>query len=210
MKETAEEVASMNAAVLIPAEEHHRGRRVGWLHSQRPMRPMPVVVVDVDPEHSFMMLARDDQQPVETLGLDGPDPALRARWRWAPGLAQHHVDALRAEDVVERWAELPVTVADEEAHPASLLLQYLREVAGLLGYPGVVGVGWYPAKCTNLVSRSMKNSTYSAAARCVNGEEVAGQDSGGLLAQESSPGGGGSPWGGVKTVGAQHPPDRVG
>jgi hypothetical protein len=132
----------MNAAVLIPADEHQRGGRVGWSQSQRLMRPMPVEVVDVDPEHSFKMPAPDDQQPVETLGADGPDPALRAsvgvrRLDWR----QHHVGALRVEDVVKRSAELPVTVADEEAHPAPLLLQCLQEVAGLLCDPGAVGVG---------------------------------------------------------------------
>ena len=32
----------MNAVVLVPADEHHRGGRVGWLQAQCPMRPMPV------------------------------------------------------------------------------------------------------------------------------------------------------------------------
>jgi hypothetical protein len=50
MEEPAEQVASMNAVVLIPADELDRGGQVRWSQPQRPMRPMPVVVVDVDPE----------------------------------------------------------------------------------------------------------------------------------------------------------------
>jgi hypothetical protein len=78
MEEPAEQVASMNAVVLIPADELDRGGQVRWSQPQRPMRPMPVVVVDVDPEHSLEMSAPDNQQPVEALGADGPDPPLRA------------------------------------------------------------------------------------------------------------------------------------
>jgi hypothetical protein len=56
MEEPAEQVASMNAVVLILADELHRGGQVRWSQCQRPMRPMPVVVVNVDPEHSREML----------------------------------------------------------------------------------------------------------------------------------------------------------
>lgn len=143
----------MNAAVLIPAGEHHRGGRVGWLQSQCPVRPMPVVVVDVDPEYSFEMLAPDDQQPVEILGADGPDPALRVSvgvrcldWR------QHHIRALGAEDLVERSAELPVTVADEEAHPAPLLLHACKRLRACWVTQAASGLAVTPAKCTTLVS----------------------------------------------------------
>src|SRR5439155_17741677 len=43
------------------------------------MRPLAVVVVDVDAEHAFEVTAVEDQQPVETLGTYGPDEALRDR-----------------------------------------------------------------------------------------------------------------------------------
>ncbi len=42
------------------------------------MRPLAVVVVDVDAEHAFEVTAVEDQQPVETLGTYGPDEALDA------------------------------------------------------------------------------------------------------------------------------------
>ena len=40
------------------------------------MRPLGVVVVDVDAEHTLEVAAVEDQQPVETLRADGSDEAL--------------------------------------------------------------------------------------------------------------------------------------
>jgi hypothetical protein len=42
MGEPAEQVASMNAVVLIPADELYTGGQVRWSPPRRPMRPMPV------------------------------------------------------------------------------------------------------------------------------------------------------------------------
>jgi hypothetical protein len=44
-----------------------------------PMRPLAVVVVDVDAEHAFEVTAVEDQQPVETLGTHGSDQAFCGR-----------------------------------------------------------------------------------------------------------------------------------
>jgi hypothetical protein len=142
----------MNAVVLIPPDELHRRGQVRWSQSQRPMRPMPVVVVDVDPEHSREMLPPDDQQPVEALGADGLDPALRAGVRVRRlHRCDQHLGTLRAEDIVEPTAELHVTIADEEAHAASLFLQVQQKVAGLLDDPGGVGLPVTPARWTRRV-----------------------------------------------------------
>ena len=43
------------------------------------MRPLGVVVVDVDAEHPFEVAAAEDQEPVQTLRADGPDEALSDR-----------------------------------------------------------------------------------------------------------------------------------
>ena len=40
------------------------------------MRPVAVVVIDVDPEHALELSAVDDQGPVETLAPQRPDEAL--------------------------------------------------------------------------------------------------------------------------------------
>jgi len=89
--------------------------------------------------------ATNDQQPVKALGTDGAHPTLRicVGVGCLPG-CQQHFGALRAEYVVEPTAELPVTVADEEAHRPALLAEHHEQVAGLLGDPGAVGVGGHP------------------------------------------------------------------
>ena len=52
---------------------HHRhGRTV----TEAAVRTAPVVVLDVDAENADQLLAADDQQLVQTLSADRPDPAL--------------------------------------------------------------------------------------------------------------------------------------
>jgi hypothetical protein len=71
--EAAEPVAAANLAVK-------RSRRslvgFGRREFEGAMRPLAVVVIDIDPEHAFEVTAVEDQQPVETLRADGPDEAL--------------------------------------------------------------------------------------------------------------------------------------
>lgn len=43
------------------------------------MRPLPVVVISVGAQHRLEVALARDQQPVETFGSDGPDPALEDR-----------------------------------------------------------------------------------------------------------------------------------
>ena len=50
----------------------------GWPEFDGAVRPLAVVMVDVDAEHAFEVAAVEDQQPVETLGTHGSDEALGA------------------------------------------------------------------------------------------------------------------------------------
>jgi hypothetical protein len=49
------------------------------LELERAMRPLRVVVVDVDAEDAFEVATVEDQQPVETLRTHGSDEALDYR-----------------------------------------------------------------------------------------------------------------------------------
>ncbi len=61
------------------------------------------------------MFAACDQEPVETVAADGPDPALGERVGvWRTKRRADDLDALAFEDVVEGAAELAVAVADQE------------------------------------------------------------------------------------------------
>jgi hypothetical protein len=76
VKQTAEQVTPADLGRLIVADE---GRSRGWvrrLKAKRPVRPMGVVVLNVDSEHVLEVAASEDQQPVQALSAHRPDPAL--------------------------------------------------------------------------------------------------------------------------------------
>ena len=106
------------------------------------MWTMSVVVLDIDPEDLFQVTTADGQQPVQALGADGTDPALRVGVRVRRlDRRDEHLGTLGAEHVVEPTTELGVPVADEEAHLPALLAQHQEQASGLLGDPGPIGVG---------------------------------------------------------------------
>jgi hypothetical protein len=75
--ETTEEIASVDSE--RPAHPGDRWSN-GWirrLQPERPVRTVGVVVLGVDPQHLLEVAATEDQQPVQALGPDRPDPALR-------------------------------------------------------------------------------------------------------------------------------------
>ena len=81
------------------------------------MRPVAVVVVDIDTEYLLELSPADDQDPVEAVAPDGADPALgeRVRLRRAEGCADD-LDTVASEDLVEHVAELAVAIVDQEAN----------------------------------------------------------------------------------------------
>ena len=116
MQETAESVASLE---LVDSGERGWWRRWlgrdGWAAAERSVRPLGVVVIDVDAQDAVELARADDQQPVQALGPRGPDEALgvcvglwQSEWRL------DHRDALGAKDLVRSAGELRVAVADQE------------------------------------------------------------------------------------------------
>lgn len=80
------------------------------------MRPVGVVVIDVDVQDALKLPAAADQEPVEAVAADGADPTFGERvcLRRAKRGADY-LNALALEDVVEGTAELAVTVGIEPA-----------------------------------------------------------------------------------------------
>src|SRR6266511_5941862 len=78
------------------------------------------------------MPAAEDQQPVEALSTEAPDPALgvRSRPRRSDGRLDH-ADAFGAEDLVEVAAELAVAVTDQEPRLDALVVEVHEQVARL-------------------------------------------------------------------------------
>ena len=89
--------------------------RYGWSQAQRAMRPVGVVVLDVDTQDTIELSAACDQEPVEAVAANRADPALGERVRVRrPKRGADDLDALALEDVVEGAAELAVAVVDQE------------------------------------------------------------------------------------------------
>ena len=106
-------------------------------------------------------------------------------------------------------AELRVPIVQHEASPSALFAQHQQQVAGLLGDPLAVGVGGDAGQVNPAgVQFDEEQHVQPLESDGVDGEEVARDDSGGLLAQECPPGGGRPPWRGVQPVAAQRGADH--
>ena len=124
------------------------------------MRPMGVVVVDVDAHGAFELPAAADQEAVEAVAADGAYEAfgericLRCAKRGTDDL-----DAFDAEDLVEGAAELAIAVVDREAAGVarSGSDQASRRACRVVQLPS--GLAVQPAKCTRRLLSSRKKST---------------------------------------------------
>ena len=89
--QAAEAIASVDALGWVRVAEASSLVR-GWRRQlECSMRPVAVVMIDIDAEHLLELSAADDQDPVEAVTSDGPDPALgkRVRLRGLERCADH-------------------------------------------------------------------------------------------------------------------------
>jgi Transposase len=96
MEQTTEQVTSVHPSRLILADGSQPSLLERRLQSERPVRPMSVVVLGVDPKDLLEVGPPKNEEPVQALGAHRPDldPALRVRVRlgartgvtttWAP------------------------------------------------------------------------------------------------------------------------------
>ena len=127
---------------------------------QRAVRAMPVVMIDVLPQHCSEVAGSDDQEVVEAFAAQGADEAFCDRVR--PGCPDRGVDDAdvgAGEHGVERCGELAVPVADQEPEPVGAVAEIQEQVAGLLGDPFPVGWAVIPAMCTRRRPCSMTTRT---------------------------------------------------
>ena len=105
--QSAESVASVELVCWFRIDEVWARSWCRWCQSESTVRPVGVVVVDVDAHDMLELSATDDQEPVEAVAADGADPAFgeRVRLRCAKRGADDP-DALAPEDLVEAAAEL--------------------------------------------------------------------------------------------------------
>src|SRR6266536_908399 len=95
----------------------------------------------VDVEHVFELAAVDDQDPVEALSSERPDPALGVSVRIRRSDRRpDDLHAFAAEHVAERAAELAVAVVNEEARGSLSVGEAHEQVTRLLCHPASVRV----------------------------------------------------------------------
>src|SRR6185312_814373 len=195
------------------AERNDGGGVVGWrVLIQALMRAMVIEMAYVAVKNNSGVSLVVDQQPVGALGADACDKPFRIAVRLRhTGRDLDHGDAFGGEDGVESGGELGVPVADQEAEGADLITEVHQQVAGSLGSPLRCGVGGH-AEETDPAGADLHDEQDVEAAQGdgVEGEEVSGQQPGGLRAQETSPPGIATPWCRAKPSGGQDPPNGAG
>jgi hypothetical protein len=81
-------------------------------------------VLDVDAQDVLELCSARDQEPVEAVAANGPDPPFGERIRvWCPKRGADDLDGLASEDVVEGAAELTVAVVDQKPDRSRALRQ---------------------------------------------------------------------------------------
>jgi hypothetical protein len=101
---------------------------------------------------------------------------------------QDDLGALGPEEIIECPAELGVPIAQQEPDSSSLLAEFQQQVPGLLGDPGAVGIGGHAGQVDAAgVQFDEEQHVQPFEPHGVDGEEVAGDDPGGLLTQKRPP-----------------------
>ena len=119
--------SAQNVAALYLRPRHGPRVQSGiWrLKVQAPMRPGPVVVLDVGPEQALQVTPSEDEHVVEALPTNGAYPAFRERVRLRrPDERPHYRRSFRSEDLV-----ITHPVAAAKTRPAQLALEDLQLVA---------------------------------------------------------------------------------
>jgi hypothetical protein len=99
-------------------------RRDGRTQAETAVRTVLVVVLDVAVQNANKVLAANDQEVVQALSPDGPNPTLGDGV--GVGRPNRRADDLgtgRTPDIVERSGELGVPVADQEPERGSTIIQ---------------------------------------------------------------------------------------
>jgi hypothetical protein len=159
----------------------------GWCEIEASVGSVRVVVPDVVVEHCLEVPAASGERPVETLLADRADEAFGVGVRLGcTNRCPDHLDALGAEDIIERSGELGIPVSNEE--PGRGEVGGHGEVAGLLGDPGTVWC-WRDTRQMHPAAPELDEEQHVQPAQPerLDGEEVTGQYAVSLGPQERRP-----------------------
>jgi hypothetical protein len=157
---------------------------------QRPVRPMPVIVLDEFVDHPAKVTGPDDEQVIQTLSAYRAHPSLRKRIRRRR--ADRRANDPRAVGLkhrVERVGELRIPIPDHEPHRRLAVLQAGAQLTGLLHHPGRRRMVGHTCQMNPAgADLEEEQDVQPAQEHRIHGEEVPGDDPGGLRPQETPPG----------------------
>ena len=166
-------------------------------------------MLDVLAQHDVEVSGSGDQEVVEAFPAQGADEAFRDRIR--PRCSYRGADDAdigASEDGVERGGELAVPVADQEPELVGAVAEVHEQVAGLLGDPGLGGVGGDPGEVHAATAVLDHDEDVEAAQKHgVDVGEIDREDRAGLRGQELSPGRAGSSGRGIQPGALEDLPD---
>src|SRR5688572_23297105 len=100
------------------------------------MRPVTIVVINEFVKGALKLLAIRDQEPVQTLGPNGPYETFRdCVRRWRSSRRPHDLQPGAVKDRVEPAGELLVAISDEKPRGFDPLREGPRELTRLLCHP---------------------------------------------------------------------------
>jgi hypothetical protein len=191
-------------------EQGHRGGVVQWWALVEVLvRTVVVEVLGELVEDGAGVSLVVDQQSVGAFVADAANEPFGVAVRsGCPGRDLDHIDAFGGEDGIEGGGELGVPVADQEAEGGDPLAEVHQEVAGGLGGPGCARVGGHAEEVESSgADFHDEQDIESAQGDGVEGEEVGGQQSGGLGVQEGPPVGVWTAWCGAEVGGGEDSAD---
>jgi len=170
------------------------GDHGSWIVSRRVLVeplvcPVVIEVAHVLVEDGSGVSCVVDQHPIGAFGADAADEPFRITVRpRRPRRDLDHGNGFGGEDGIEGSGEFGVPVADQEAEGADLVTEVCQQVAGSLSVPRRRRVRGHAEQVDPPGVDFHHEQNVKAAQRDgVEGEEVGGQQPGGLSAQESSP-----------------------
>jgi hypothetical protein len=184
---------------------------VGWVLVEALVRTVVVEVPCKFVEDGKGMSLVVDQQLVGALFADAANEPFRVAVRpGCPGRDLDHVESFGGEHGIEGGSELGVPVADQEAKGSDPLTEVHQEVASGLGGPGCGRMSSHAQDVNPAGAYFHDEQDIESAQRDgVEGEEVCGQQPGGLCMQKGPPPGVCSAWGGAEAGGGENPADRT-
>jgi hypothetical protein len=153
------------------------------------MRPVTIVMINEHLKDALKMLAVRDQEPVQTLGPNGPYEAFRHRVRcWRASRRPHHLQPGAAKDRVEPAREFLVAISDEEPRRVDPLSERQRELAGLLRHPLRIRMA-RAARYVDATARQLNEEQHVQSLKPdgLHREEVDGEHCAGVWAYEVTP-----------------------